>query len=316
MRTERLAAGDIGRAAELLRAGRLVAFPTETVYGLGADATSEAAVLGIYTAKGRPSTNPLIVHVPDADEARRYAATWPAEAERLADVFWPGPLTLVLPVAHGIAAPVLAGGDTVGLRVPAHPVAAELLRACRLPLAAPSANRSNSLSPTSAEAVLDTLDGRIAAVLDGGHCEVGIESTVVDLAGGGCRVLRPGRISAADLSEVLGRPVASAAHGHAGPIRSPGQFPRHYAPAIPMSLGSVPEQLVPGQFVIRFGAQVQWEEREAILPSDPEGCARYLYLTLRAAEKSGASSILMQNPPSGPGWEAVLDRVRRATQPA
>src|SRR5947207_9629696 len=189
-----MSSGGIGKAVEILRAGGLVAFPTETVYGLGADATNAEAVAKIFAAKGRPATNPLIVHVADVDTARRFAASWPLAASHLAEQFWPGPLTLVLPRSPAIVPAVSAGLRTVGLRVPNHPLALQLLQQFGGPVAAPSANRSNRVSPTTAQHVRDELGDAVDLVLDGGPCAVGIESTVLDLTGDRPAILRPGGV--------------------------------------------------------------------------------------------------------------------------
>ncbi len=236
----------IRRAAEIIRAGGLVAFPTETVYGLGADALNPEAVRGIFEAKGRPATNPLIVHVEGAEEARRLVLRWPEAAERLARRFWPGPLTLILEKARCVPGIVTAGGPTVAIRAPSHPVARALIRAARTPIAAPSANRSMRLSPTRAEHVIEQLGGRVALVLDGGPTPGGIESTVLDLASETPRVLRPGPIAPSALDVALGRRMSAAAgkdkSGHSadlpesepGAVRSPGLMARHYAPRTPL----------------------------------------------------------------------------------
>jgi len=305
---------DVLLVARLLREGRVVAIPTETVYGLAADATSQEAVLRIYEAKGRPATNPLIVHVATIDEARPWA-DWNPTAERAGSAFWPGPLTLVLPNAKGIAPAALAGGSTVGLRVPRHPVAQALLKACRLPLAAPSANRSNALSPTTAAAVLDTLDGRIDAVLDGGPCEVGLESTVLDLSAEPHRVLRPGMIPPAELAAVLGATPGSGAAHDAAPLRSPGMMARHYAPRIPLVIASEVARVAgPDDAVLTFSpVRIESRHRE-VLPTDPRALASRLYGALREAEHSGAQRIVLERPPAdGELWAAIEDRLRRAT---
>lgn len=301
----------IRRAAEILRAGGLAAFPTETVYGLGANGENPEAVAKIYIAKGRPANNPLILHVPDAESARLRAAEWPREADILVQRFWPGPLTLVLPAGPGIARNALAGGSTVGLRAPDHPAALALLRESGLALAAPSANRSNRISPTSAQAVLDTLDGRIEAVLDGGPCPVGIESTVLDLTGAEPRILRPGGVSSQALSEALGRPVASAGPRE-GALRSPGLLPRHYSPAIPLELTSATPEPAPDVFLIRLGEEYTETGGAITLPNNPRQYAALLYAALRTAEQSGARLILLQHPPDTPEFEAVNDRLKRA----
>ncbi|CAN5270783.1 L-threonylcarbamoyladenylate synthase [soil metagenome] len=313
---------DIAEAAALLAAGRLVALPTETVYGLGADATNEAAVRAIFEAKGRPSNNPIIVHVADAVAARELTTGWNARAEALAAEFWPGPLTLVLPAGQGIAASVLAGGRTVGVRVPDHPVALALLRAVGKPIAAPSANRSNRLSPTTAAAVLDTLDGLIDAVLDGGACAVGIESTVVDVSGDEVVVLRPGMISEAMIEAALLKAGVGGRSGFgrddqatdtltaAEVFRSPGMFPRHYAPGIPLVVVDEVGDVTVDDFVIGVGGQSR--ARRILLPEDPAGYATGLYAALRTAELSGASRIVLERPPSTPEWAAIHDRLGRA----
>lgn len=309
----------LAEAAAILRAGGLVAFATETVYGLGADATRADAVARIFAAKGRPADNPLIVHVADAAMARRYAARWPATAERLA-ALWPGPLTLVVPKAASIPAVVSAGLPTVGLRVPAPGVARNLIATVDRPLAAPSANRSEHVSPTRAEHVLADLDGRIDLVLDSGPTEVGIESTVVDACDDVPRVLRPGPISAARLAEQLGRPVQTAPTP--GPARSPGQRPRHYAPSTPAlrvhALGEL-AALSPGvdDVVIALGdhAPIHTQglpARIVTLPT-PELAAAALYATLRACDAQGVQRILVVMPPDEPAWHAVRDRLLRAT---
>src|SRR4051794_21935732 len=218
----------IRRAAELIRAGRLVAFPTETVYGLGANALDAAAVARVFQAKGRPPTNPLIVHLDGVDQIAQVAAGWPKVAVRLAERFWPGPLTLVLPKRPEVPDVVTAGGPTVAVRVPAHPVAQALLRAAGVPVAAPSANRSTELSPTTAAHVLRGLDGRIELILDGGPTPGGIESTVVDVTASPLRLLRPGLVTPAELEAVVG-PVArgepgASATGGGRPLPSPGML--------------------------------------------------------------------------------------------
>src|SRR5712671_7796701 len=240
--------GEIDHAAELLRAGRLVAFPTETVYGLGANALDAEAVARIYAVKRRPATSPLIVHVASIEMAQSLVANWQEIAERLARRFWPGPLTLVLekqlekpPVVPAV---VTAGLPTVGVRMPAHPIALALIRAAGVPLAAPSANRFTELSPTTADHVRRGLDTEIDYILDGGPCNVGIESTVLSLVGPGPVLLRPGGISRTEL-EALAGPVASARDAQAGADPSPGMHPRHYSPRTPLLLvkdGKLPDQ--------------------------------------------------------------------------
>ncbi len=305
---------DVRRAAELLRSGRVVAFPTETVYGLGADATSASAVREVFRLKGRPAGNPLIVHGPSVEAARRWCRNWPRQAQMLADRFWPGPLTLVLPAAKGIAPEVLAGGTTVGVRIPAHPVALELLGLCGFPVAAPSANRSNRLSPTTAGAVAELLGAGVAAILDGGACEVGIESTVLDLSGTAPAILRPGAVSREELSAALGERVRLLGEAAGGALRSPGMLPRHYAPRVPLVLvASAPEQPREADFIIQFGDTAHSEPRRITLPREPREYASRLYESLLLAEQSGAARILVERPPREEAWLAVLDRLARAS---
>ncbi len=310
---------DIRRAAQLLREGRLVAFPTETVYGLGADATSAGAVREVFRLKGRPAANPLIVHGGSVAELHRWCRHWPAEAKALAERFWPGPLTMILPAAEGLAPEVLAGGETVGLRVPAHPVALELLGQCRFPVAAPSANPSTRLSPTTADAVVELLGGGLAAVLDGGRCDVGIESAVLDLTGRTPVILRPGVITREELSAALGRHVALQGEtgiGPGGPLRSPGMLPRHYSPKVPARLvAKAPENPGPEAFLVCLGDDHHVEAGRVVLPADPVEYARHLYESLLVAEGSGAQRILIERPPQRAAWLAVLDRLERACTP-
>lgn len=311
----------LAQAAAVLRAGGLVAFATETVYGLGADATREEAVQRIFTAKGRPADNPLIVHASDVAMARRHAARWPAAAARLAEL-WPGPLTLVVPKADTIPAIVSAGLPSVGLRVPEPAVARGLIAAAGVPLAAPSANRSEHVSPTRAEHVLADLDGRIDLVLDSGPTSMGIESTVIDLCDDVPRLLRPGPLDVARLAAHLGQAIqARGAVGHGeGPARSPGQRLRHYAPRTPAlrvaSLAALdPLSLGPDDAVLLIGhpgSTPRLVARVIELPS-PELAAHSLYATLRACDARGARRIFVVMPPDTPAWHAIRDRLLRAT---
>jgi len=286
-------------SARVLADGGLVAFPTETVYGLGANALDSAAVERIFTAKGRPADNPVIVHVDDVAAARRLAHDWPSDAERLATAHWPGPLTLVVERAQEVPEVVTGGGGTVGLRVPDHPAALALLRAAALPIAAPSANRSESISPTTAQHVADSLGAFVEdlIVLDGGPCEVGIESTVVDVTGAAPRVLRPGHLRIETGSEAAD-PVPDS-----GPARSPGQRARHYAPSKPLYLvdaDRLEEELREGDVVLR-------------LPADPDEAGTRLYAELRRLEADASvTRILVVRPPGAPAWEAIRDRLQRA----
>ena len=325
-------AGAVDRAAGLIRAGRLVAFPTETVYGLGANALDPAAVAAIFAAKGRPATNPVIVHVADPDGAGAVAAEWPAAAAKLAERFWPGPLTLVVPRRPEVPDVVTAGGPTVAVRCPAHPVARALIRAAGVPVAAPSANRSTELSPTRAEHVLKGLDGRIDLILDGDPCPGGIESTVVDVTGGVVRLLRPGLVTAPMLEDVVG-PLASG--GRQAPesgsvARSPGQMEKHYSPRTPVYLLGYGE-LDDGHLQAAYEDQrvgivglestvLGWLTFDvpphfAAMPADPPAAAALLYDGLHRLDQLGLDFILVGMPPDTPEWAAVRDRLTRAGVP-
>lgn len=310
-------AGVLREAAAVLRAGELVAFATETVYGLGADATNAEAVQRIFAAKGRPSDNPLIVHVADEAMARRHAQRWPETARRLAGL-WPGPLTLVVPRGDTLAAEVSAGLPTVGLRVPAPAVARGLIAATGRPLAAPSANRSEHVSPTTAQHVLADLDGRIALVLDSGPTGVGIESTVVDLVSDPPRILRPGPIGADEIARVSAQEIEEGPPV-AGPAHSPGQGARHYAPATPaLRVESLAElealRPTPEDVVLVVGHGAARAPRVAL--EEPTLAARRLYAVLRECDASGPRRILVVMPPREPAWRAIRDRLMRATRPA
>ncbi|MBA4064112.1 MAG: threonylcarbamoyl-AMP synthase [Isosphaera sp.] len=316
--------GAIARAADLLRAGRLVAFPTETVYGLGADALDPAAVRGIFEAKGRPGTNPVIVHVADPRQAGAVAAAWPEAAARLADRFWPGPLTLVVPRGPAVPDEVTAGGPTVAVRCPAHQVARELIRAAGRPVAAPSANRSTELSPTRAEHVLKSLGGRIDLILDGGPCPGGIESTVVDVTGPAVRLLRPGPVTVPMVEWVVGRVEVGPAAG--GVARSPGQMAKHYSPRTPVVLAYSQEEadrlldqflnsgLLPLSLNFRGPALCGGvpESLKLGLDSSPEKAAADLYAWLHAFDDGKADRIVVEMPPDTPEWAAVRDRLTRS----
>lgn len=307
---------DLEDAAAMLLRGGLVAFPTETVYGLGALALEPLAVRAIYAAKGRPATNPLIVHVLSEDEARPLCARWPLEARQLAARFWPGPLTLVLPRSALVPDEVTAGGDTVAVRSPSHPAARALLRLVGAPLAGPSANRSAHVSPTTAAHVLRDLNGRIDAVLDGGRCAVGIESTVVALDPSGPRLLRAGAISQAQLEELLG-PVAVGPLP--GPVaQSPGLARRHYAPAAQVRVVDGAQLEAAARATNgRIGALVYSAPNPTALavqrlPSNAAGYARELYAALRELEDADCATILIEQVPALPEWDAVRDRLSRA----
>lgn len=318
----------LARAAELLRAGQLVAFPTETVYGLGANALDPAAVARIYEAKGRPSYNPLIVHVANAEAARQLVTHWPAEAERLAQRWWPGPLTLVLPKVPGIPIAVTAGLATVALRVPAHPVAHALLERAGVPLAAPSANRSGEVSPTTAAHVERSLGERVPLILDAGPTTVGIESTVLDLSGARPVLLRPGMISQEALTEVLGPiELARSVATRESARPSPGMLDRHYAPRAAVILYQDPSEPQVGEALAAAraagtpSASLHWSGKTIPadllerLPAEPEGYARELYGALHRMDDQSASVILVEQPPVGSAWDAIRDRLARAARP-
>lgn len=312
--TARLAPDDAGlaRAAALLAAGACVAFPTETVYGLGADARRDDAVAGIYAAKARPAHNPLIVHVTDA-EAAAALAHMPDAARALAAAFWPGPLTLVLSLrpGAGLSRLVTAGRDSVALRVPAAPVAQALLRRCGLPLAAPSANPSGRISPTTAEHVLAGLAGRIAAVVDGGPCAVGVESTILDLTGAP-RLLRPGGIPVEALSHVLGVPVDTESVTDDAAPKAPGMLASHYAPRARLRLNAT--NCSPDEVLLGFGPVTG-----AALNLSPAGdlaeAAASLFAALHRLDADGATAIAVSPIPDTGLGRAINDRLRRAAAP-
>lgn len=298
----------IAEAARLLRSGRLVAFPTETVYGLGADATDGKAVAAIYAAKDRPSFNPLIVHVPETEAAAALVA-FDARARALAAAFWPGPLTLVLPrrpdcpIAHLAS----AGLDSLAVRVPAHPVALDLLRACGLPLAAPSANRSEEVSPTAAEHVAESLGDRVELILDGGPCRVGLESTVVDLTGPQATLLRPGGLAPEAVEAMVG-PLAAA--GQEGAPRSPGMLRRHYAPRLPLRMNACcPGD---GEALLAFGPAPEGAAFNLSPSGDLTEAAANLFAMLRQLDRGAYTGIAVRPIPDEGLGRAINDRLRRA----
>lgn len=305
----------IEEAARLIRAGELVAFPTETVYGLGGDATNERAVAKIFEAKGRPQFNPLISHVLDAGEARRFVQ-WSDTADRLAAHFWPGPLTLVLPRAESspIALLATAGLDTIAIRAPAHPIAQALIRAAGRPIAAPSANRSGAVSPTRAEHVADSLGDRVKLILDGGPCEVGVESTVLDLTTATPTLLRPGGATREAIEAVIGPVALSDAIPNGDAARkSPGQLESHYAPARPVRLNAT--TVAADEGLLAFGPQAPAGARYTLNLS-PQGdlteAAANLFAQLRALDRPDIARIaVMPIPQTGLGL-AINDRLRRA----
>jgi L-threonylcarbamoyladenylate synthase len=314
----------IALAAAIICRGGLVAFPTETVYGLGANALDAAAVARIFAAKGRPSHNPLIVHLPDAMGVSRVTAAWPEVAAVLAERFWPGPLTLVVPKRADLPEAVTAGGPTVAVRVPANPVALALLRAAGVPVAAPSANRSSELSPTRAEHVRRGLEGRIDLILDGGPTSGGIESTVLDVTCSPPRLLRPGLIAPAELEAVIGPLAYGAATVNAAGIAlaSPGMLPRHYAPRTKLYCDETQARLRAESMGLQ-GYKIGWLPFTSLLelgvpgmlgiamPKDPAGYAARLYEVLHKLDNAGLDAIVVEMPPASEEWMAVRDRLRR-----
>ena len=298
-------AAEIQKAADILRSGGLVVFPTETVYGLGANALDPAAVRKIYALKQRPSTSPLIVHVDSIDQARELAADWPDEADRLAREYWPGPLTLVVPKKPIVPDEVTAGLPTVGLRVPRHPVALALLRAANLPVAAPSANRFTHLSPTTAQHVRDAFRDETPFLLDGGPSEVGLESTVIAVTPDGLEVLRPGMAFVEDAV-----PVAEST---AGSHRSPGQHKKHYSPRTRVLLvthGRLPQS---GRGAYLWLSHKAESARSLRMPGQPQAYAAQLYRRLHDFDREGLDWIAVEFPPDTPEWVAIRDRLTRAT---
>lgn len=312
---------DIPRAAQALRAGELVAFPTETVYGLGADASNPQAVARIFAAKGRPADHPLIVHLPDAGHLPRWATDIPEVAYRLAAAFWPGPLTLILRRHAAVSDAITGGQDTVGLRVPRHPVALQLLREFDGGIAAPSANRFGHVSPTTAAHVRDEFGTAVSMILDGGPCAVGIESTILDLSAGAPRILRPGMLDASALASVLGAPPGFGATS--GAPRVSGSLESHYAPTTPLRLVAEAEAEAAAHAAIESGDSIivysPHPERNSHprqvwcqAADDPVRYAQELYARLREFDALQRDLILVVMPPPTEDWRAVLDRLTRA----
>ena len=311
---------EIDAAVQALRDGELVAFPTETVYGLGANAQNPAAVAKIFAAKGRPPHHPVIVHLDSPRFLHRWVREVPEIANRLAEAFWPGPLTMVMPRSANVHDVITGGQDTIAVRVPAHPMAQQLLTAFGGGIAAPSANRYGRLSPTRAEHVREELGDAVRVTLDGGECQLGLESTIVAFDSDGVRLLRPGSVSTAQLRAVVGE-LLSGPDSHSP--RVPGTTPTHYAPATPMTI--VPA----GEIDAQADAASSGARRIAVLAQRlplrahkyvtwinagrrPEGYGRDLYANLRTLDKAGCQRILVQNVPDGDRWEAIRDRLLRA----
>lgn len=305
------------RAATLIQGGRLVAFPTETVYGLGADATNERAVAAIYAAKGRPQFNPLIAHIAALEGIERFVQ-WNDVAQILAAHFWPGPLTLVLPrAAHSpIALLASAGLDSIAIRFPSHPIAQELIRRAAVPLAAPSANASGKLSPTCAAHVAESLGSNVDMILDGGACAFGVESTVVDLTSAFPTLLRPGGVTQEMLQEALGQPVREALHDDTAP-KSPGMLLSHYAPGLPVHLNRT--QAKPDEAFLTFGDEATLLGGAVRLNLSPSGdlleAAAHLFAMLRQLDRPGLGGIAVAPIPTAGLGAAINDRLNRAAAP-
>jgi L-threonylcarbamoyladenylate synthase len=333
-------AEEIKSASTLLKAGQLVAFPTETVYGLGCDAANVEALARLYRVKGRPGTHPVIVHLSSVEQLKDWAQTVPAEALALAKKFWPGPMTLILKKSDKVLPEVSGGQDTVGLRIPSHPVALALLKEFKSGIAAPSANRHGRISPTTAAHVKSELGDLVAKVLDGGNCTVGIESTIVDLSSDKPRILRPGMITLEAIEAALNEAKqkekkssskkskasdskASTASENTVIPRAPGSMSSHYAPTTGLKLFAhqnlaraiaTSESLSMKISVMAFSdpivssCVITWKQ----LSEDPNECARQLYAYMRELDTSGADYIVVEEPPELPEWMGILDRLRRA----
>ncbi|HXR47464.1 MAG TPA: L-threonylcarbamoyladenylate synthase [Candidatus Limnocylindrales bacterium] len=325
----------VKRAAELLHAGEVVALPTETVYGLAANALDQKAVAKIFRIKGRPANNPIIVHVASVEMAKHCVADWPADANKLAKAFWPGPLTLVLPRTKEIPDIVTAGGPTVGVRWPSHPLIQAVIRECNFPLAAPSANLSSRISPTNAGHVRNQLGGRVPLIIDGGQSQVGIESTVLDLTPrlraktGPPEILRPGMIHAESLAAVCGR-MTSGEWQVTGneTLRSPGLLQKHYSPKAKLVVLHWRDDAdLRRQLVTRHSSLVTCHviahtnipsaenfANVCVIPHDAEAFARAIYAELHRGDEAGAEWIVVEAPPDLPEWSAIADRLRRASR--
>jgi L-threonylcarbamoyladenylate synthase len=315
------------RAAELLRAGEIVALPTETVYGLAANALDEKAVAKIFEIKGRPANNPIIVHIASIEMVKSCVKNFPALAEKLAGSFWPGPLTIVLPRAKKIPDIVTAGGATVGIRWPSHPFIQAVIRECNFPLAAPSANLSNQISPTNAEHVRKSLSGKIPLIVDGGQSQVGIESTVLDLTASPPQILRPGMIHAESLAAVCGEIRNSEFGIRNSELRSPGLLKKHYSPKAKLMVltwrddADLSSQLStfnlqPSTCFILAHARIPSGENFAgvsVIPHDAEAFARAIYAELHGCDEAGAQFVVVEAPPETPEWSGIADRLRRAS---
>ncbi len=322
--TPALFSAAVKRAVELLRAGEVVALPTETVYGLAANALDAQAVAKIFQIKGRPANNPIIVHLAGNEMAKLCVENFPPLAEKLSKSFWPGPLTLVLPRAKKIPGNVTAGGETVGIRWPSHPFIQAVIRECGFPLAAPSANLSSQISPTNAEHVRAQLGGKIPLIVDGGQSQVGIESTVLDLTVSPPQILRPGMIHAESLAAVVGNIEHRTSNIQHPNLKSPGLLEKHYSPKAKLLVlnwrdeADLKFQISNFKFQKCFiiaHTQIPSGENFAdvsVMPHDAEAFARALYAELHRCDASGAKTIIVEEPPETPEWSGIADRLRRA----
>ncbi|HVU28128.1 MAG TPA: L-threonylcarbamoyladenylate synthase [Verrucomicrobiae bacterium] len=324
--TPALFAAAVKRAAELLRAGEVVALPTETVYGLAANAFDENAVAQIFEIKGRPANNPIIVHAAGIEMAERCVSHFPPVAEKLAKAFWPGPLTLVLPRAEKIPPIVTANGETVGVRWPSHPFIQAVIRECDFPLAAPSANLSNRISPTNAGHVSRQLGKKIKLIVDGGQSQVGIESTVLDLTQTPPQILRPGMIHAKSLAAVCGE-IQTGGNRAGETLRSPGLLRKHYSPKAKLLLlnwrneEDLRAQISDWRFKPQHAHIIAHTKipsdqsfvSVSVIPHDAEAFARALYAELHRCDEAGAEWIVVETPPESPEWSGIADRLRRAS---
>jgi L-threonylcarbamoyladenylate synthase len=318
----------VRRAADRLRAGEVIALPTETVYGLAANALDEQAVAKIFAIKGRPAHNPIIVHVASREMAGNCVQHWPELAEQCSQSFWPGPLTLVLPRSEKIPGKVTAGGETVAVRWPSHPFMQAVIRECGFPLAAPSANLSGRVSPTNAAHVRHQLDGKISLIVDGGQAQIGIESTVLDLTVSPPRMLRPGMIHLESLAAVCGQVqgLPFKVHRSGSALRSPGLLEKHYAPKARLLVWNWRDDadlrsqlstlnLEPSSCHIIVHANIPTglgAANVSVIPHDAEAFARALYAELHRCDAAGAELIVVEAPPASPGWAGIADRLRRA----
>jgi L-threonylcarbamoyladenylate synthase len=319
----------VRQTVEFLRAGEIVALPTETVYGLTANALDEKAVAKIFRIKGRPANNPIIVHVASNEMAKRYTKDFPAIAEKLSKSFWPGPLTIVLPRAKEIPNIVTAGGETVGIRWPSHPFIQAVIRECNFPLAAPSANLSNQISPTNVEHVRKSLGGKIPLIVDGGQSQVGIESTVLDLTVSPPKILRPGMIHVESLVAVCGeiQSPKSKVQNLDSMLRSPGLLKKHYSPKAKLLVLNWRDDMDLKSQIADRKSQIQNCHIIAhtkipsvenfsgvsVIPHDAEAFARAIYAELHRCDAAGAELIIVEAPPDSPEWSGISDRLRRAS---